>query len=404
MKTRKCYVRRHAQKTRRTKKYKGGTNAAYDEYPGQYPGQYEKGENEKTYDKRIERERKIEKERKREYDQANEIFMNDPASGTTAEKEKYIEIYDKQYTPKKNKTNNKLVRLDSEYEKFKDADNNYADQIKIIFKKLFPEDKCNNAEKLIEHFLKIIDHLKSRKIYKTLDKKFLKDQDCKHSSCYEMIKKIIMYFNYNQTDDKFKVTPRAEIAFLNNFDQFDLQKEYPSYLEFDEIQNKAISILTRLQENNNILYIDDIIEDIPPNETNRYFFNSEGFDGIIRYVDTTTSEEKFNIGKGIEENTENKSFEIEDKRYSLFLILLQIINILFCNAGRGLKNDKNCIEGNFFGKHGFIGTLEKLLNNEEEEPVVANDDPPSEGGRKTRRKQKKQRKTRKQRKYKHNKN
>ena len=110
MKTRKCYVRRHAQKTRRTKKYKGGTNAAYDEYPGQYPGQYEKGENEKTYDKRIERERKIEKERKREYDQANEIFMNDPASGTTAEKEKYIEIYDKQYTPKKNKTNKKIRR------------------------------------------------------------------------------------------------------------------------------------------------------------------------------------------------------------------------------------------------------------------------------------------------------
>ena len=413
MKTRKRHVRRHAQKTRRTKKIKGGdgNHSAYDDEPSEFEISQSALETRK-YDERIEKKKKIEEERKREYDQANETFMNDPESGTIAEKEKYIKIYEKQYDKEQKKTTAKFDQLYSEYRKFKDINNKYAEQIKVIFEKLFPVNKCKNEEDLIEHFLKIIDRLKSRKIYKSLNNDVL--LKCDDFACYEMIKKIIMHFNYYQTDDKFK--------FEKNMDseQFVLRKEYPSYLEFNEIQKKAEIILTRLQQNNDILYIDDVIEDIPPNETNRYFFNSDGFDGIERFADTTTSEEKFNIGKGIEENTENKSFEIEDKRYSLFLILLQIINILFCNAGRGLKNDKNCIEGNFFGKHGFIGTLEKLLNDEEEEPAVdATDhsvavDPPytgeyfdvgpnQEGGRKTRRKQrktKKQRKTRKQRKTK----
>jgi hypothetical protein len=418
MKTRKRHVRRHAQKPRRTKKYKGGKNGAYDEYSSQFEIGEEEERRNKIEEERIEKEKEEEKERKRAYDQANETFMNDPESGTSAEKEKFIDIYEKQYTTKKNKTNAKLVRLYSEYEIFKDINNNYDDQIKIIFEKLFPVNKCKSKENLIGHFLKIIDRLKSRKIYKPLNNDVL--SSCGNSTCYEMIKKIIMYFNYHQTDNKFKVTPKAKIAILYNFEELNLLSEYPSYLEFNEIQEKAKSILKRLQKDNDI-YIDDIIEDIPPNEMNRYFFNSEGFDGIERYVDTTTSEEKFKIGKGIEENKENKSFKIEDKRYSLFLILLQIINILFCNAGRGLKNDKNCIEGNFFGKHGFIGTLEKLLNDEEEPAVVADDnfgygnepiydlatpddDPPAEGGRKTRRKQKKQRKTKKRKTKKHNKN
>ena len=162
-----------------------------------------------------------------------------------------------------------------------------------------------------------MNRLKSRKIYKTLNNDV--PSSCDDSICYKMIKKLIMYFNYYQTDEKFKFSNKSEKIAIN-FVDFKLYKEFPSYLEFAEINKNAISILKNFQDNPDL---SEVIKQIPPYKNKFIFFNFDGFENDFFKIDPSL-DEKIQFGKAIEEN-DNKSFDIADKRYSLFLILLQII-------------------------------------------------------------------------------
>ena len=333
-------------------------------------------------------------------------YMNDDPLG---EKLKYKTIYDKN-KEKLKRGENKLEELlfdnyiERKYKnKNKDKKIKYADRIKELFETLFPIGECNTKEKLKAHFSKIINCLISREIYKKYDeKKYKKNQSefkCVidrykndyEDYCYDIIIGLIVDFNYNHTDEKLAVKQYiVNFEAIYNYHVVGIPLQgtvsnpviIPSYLSFFRVDNDAKDLLENLK-NNVDLDLPGFIDNLPPNNRKDYNFNKYEFAfGIpitearkVVEIAKTFKQMDDKINKDIEE----ANIRIEDTRYSLFQILMQMINILFCSAGRISKS--SCIEGNVFGKHGFLGTMEKLANCIKGDPTAEEEEEAEEPNR-----------------------
>jgi hypothetical protein len=231
----------------------------------------------------------------------------------------------------------------------------FASQIKKIFNELYDSNKHSEIIKCL------LNRNFAKKAIKEIEKKKVIIINKEKTYCYNEIKKVIINFNHNQTDEvlsfsKSEITLTddllkniSEITTRRNLETYNKavnKKYYKSYLNFNEIQS-YVSI--KLQGDNKDNYI---------NGRTDFLVWKWNYESKISELLSDESKKKLKIVLDFFlfpiENNENR----DDDKYVNFQILLETINVLFLYSNDELRTKETCVSG----QHGVLRTLKKLVN------------------------------------------